>query len=94
MIYYLLQTGRLTAVPTVDTATRFLAEQLGDARSVPPGRRFIVGSPATVKAAIEDVAHEYGADEVMIVTIVHDHQARRRCYELIAQTFGMAAAAP
>lgn len=89
MIYYLLQTGRLTAVPTVETANRFLAEQSGDPRAVPGGRHFVVGAPATVKTGIEEVAREYGADEVMIVTIVHDHQARRRSYELIAEAFGM-----
>ncbi|HLG88656.1 MAG TPA: LLM class flavin-dependent oxidoreductase [Alphaproteobacteria bacterium] len=89
MIYYLLQTGRLAAVPTVDTANRFLAEQVGDSRAVPPGRRFVVGAPMTVKAQIDAVAREYGAEEVMVVTIVHDHQARRRSYELIAEAFGM-----
>jgi len=91
MVYYLLQTGRLGAVPSVEAALRFLADEVGDPRAVPAGRRFIVGSPATVKAQIEDVAREYGADEVMIVTIVHDHQARRRSYALIAEAFGMAA---
>lgn len=92
MIYYLLQTGRLGAVPTIETALRFLAEEVGDPNAVPQGRRFIVGSPATVKAGIEEVARDYGVDEVMIVTIVHDHQARRRSYELIAEAFGLAGA--
>jgi len=27
----------------------------------------------------------------MIVTITHDHQARRRSYELVAEAFGMTA---
>jgi hypothetical protein len=30
----------------------------------------------------------------MIVTIVHEHRARRRSYELIARAFGLADAAP
>jgi hypothetical protein len=44
-----------------------------------------------VRAEIEAVAHGYGAEEVMIVTITHDHQARRRSYELIASAFALAA---
>ena len=46
-----------------------------------------MGSPETVKSGLEDVAREYGADEVMVVTITFDHGARRRSYELIAGAF-------
>ena len=33
---------------------------------------------------------EYGADEVMVVTITYDHAARVRSYELLADVFGLA----
>ena len=36
-----------------------------------------------------EVAEEYGADEVIVVTITYDHEARRRSYELIAEAFGL-----
>jgi alkanesulfonate monooxygenase SsuD/methylene tetrahydromethanopterin reductase-like flavin-dependent oxidoreductase (luciferase family) len=52
-----------------------------------PGRRGIIGSPATVREGIERLAADYGADEVMVVTITHDHGARRRSYELLAGEF-------
>ena len=42
------------------------------------GGASIVGSPDRVRAGIEALAAEYGADEVMIVTITYDHAARRR----------------
>jgi hypothetical protein len=32
---------------------------------------------------------EYGAEEVMIVTITHSHEARKRSYELVAEAFGL-----
>jgi hypothetical protein len=35
------------------------------------------------------VADEYGAEELIVVTITHDHQARRRSYELIADAMGL-----
>ena len=55
-------------------------------------RRTIVGTPAQVRAGIEEAAGEYGAEEVIVVTITYDHGARRRSYELIAarSSFGAA----
>jgi luciferase family oxidoreductase group 1 len=87
MAWALLRSGRLTPVPRVARALRYLEENHLDGI---PGRRAIVGSPATVKAGIEQVAAEYGADETIVVTITHDHAARRRSYELIAAAFGLA----
>lgn len=49
----------------------------------------IVGSPETVRTRITDLAQRTAADEVMVLTTVHDHQARRRSYELLAETFGL-----
>jgi luciferase family oxidoreductase group 1 len=87
----LLHQGRLIQVPPVDKALRFL-EQHGpppDSASRGGGRRAVIGSPAKVRAGIEEVAEQYGAEEVMVVTITFDHEARRRSYELIAEEFGL-----
>ena len=48
-----------------------------------------MGTPEKVREGLEAVAAEYGADEVMVLTIAHDHEARRRSYELIAAEFGL-----
>ena len=78
-----LHAGRLIPVPPVDKALAFFAEH-----EVPPtGRRAVVGSPAVVRAGLEDVASDYAADELMLVTITHDHAARRKSYELVAGAF-------
>lgn len=78
-----LHSGRLIPVPPVEKALAFFAEH-----EVPPtGRRAVVGAPDTVRAGLEDVGREYGADELMLVTITHDHAARRRSYELAAGAF-------
>ena len=34
-----------------------------------------------------------GAEELMVVTICHDHEARVRSYELLANGFGLVAVA-
>jgi luciferase family oxidoreductase group 1 len=94
MMMGLLSQGRLIAVPPVEKALRFL-----DSRgSAPVGsrerrRRTIIGDPDQVRAGLEAVAAEYGADELMVVTITHDHEARRRSYELIAEAMGVRPAA-
>ena len=89
MAIILLQAGRLIAVPRPEKALTFLKDELGSADAKARNRRLIAGSPATVRAGIEAVARDYGAEEVMIVTITHDHRARRRSYELVADAFGL-----
>src|SRR5262249_2800864 len=87
MSFKLLQRGSLIPVPPIEKAIAFL-EAGGPRPAASLGmrtRRRIVGAPATVRAGIEAVAHEYGADEVMVVTITYEHAARRRSYELIAE---------
>ena len=77
--------GRSIPVPPVDAALAYL-----EAHDEPVGRsprRAILGSPTSVRARIEEVAREYGAEEVIVVTITHSHAARRRSYELIADAF-------
>lgn len=78
---------RFVPVPPPETALRFLEEQGLPPDFAPPGRRAIIGSPRRVREGLEALVREYEADELMIVTITHDHQARRRSYELIAEAF-------
>jgi len=83
----MLRQGRLIPVPPVERALAYLESR--GRPSTPSGRRAVLGSPATVKAGIERVAEEYGAEEVILVTITFDHAARRRSYELVAEAFGL-----
>ena len=85
MAFKLLRQGRLIPVPPVEKAVRFLE---GD--GPPRGRRLIFGSPETVRARLDELAEEYGADELMLVNVMHEHAARRRSYELVAEAFGLA----
>ena len=52
-------------------------------------RRQIVGTPETVKPQIEALAETYGVDEIVVLTITHDFQARKRSYALLAEAFGL-----
>ena len=52
--------------------------------------RSIVGSPDTVRAGIDALVAETGADELMIVSDVYDHAKGLRSFELIAGVAGIA----
>jgi luciferase family oxidoreductase group 1 len=52
---------------------------------------WIVGDPATVKAAIEAQATAAGADEVLVTTTVWSHELRLRSYRLLAEALGLSA---
>jgi luciferase family oxidoreductase group 1 len=93
MMMALLVRGRLIAVPTIERARKFLREENVPLELLTARRRFIAGSPSTVRNALETLAHDYGAQEVFLVNILHDHQARRRSYELVAREFGLAQSA-
>ena len=85
MTLRLLRRGQLIPVPPPEKALRFLENDTGGARGT--NRRGIVGTPDVVRERIEQVASDYGAEEVVVLTITHDHAARRRSYELIAEAF-------
>lgn len=48
------------------------------------------GSPARVKARLEELAAIYDVNEIVAVTITYDFAARVRSYELLAEAFGLA----
>ena len=90
MMFSLLRQGRLIPVPPVEQALRYLETRDKSASS----RRAVIGSPQKVRKGLEAVAKEYGAQEVTILTITHEHEARRRSYELIATACELTPAEP
>jgi luciferase family oxidoreductase group 1 len=85
-------TGEPGPVPSVEEALE-AAKAPGAERWLPAlRRRSVVGSPATVRAGLEQHAADYQVDEIMMVTICFDFAARKRSYELLAEAFGLDAA--
>lgn len=52
-------------------------------------QRTFIGSPATIRARVGELASQSGVEEIMITTMMHEHSDRRRSYELVAQAFGL-----
>jgi luciferase family oxidoreductase group 1 len=51
--------------------------------------RYVVGTPEGVHARLLEIALALSVDEIMAVAITHDHAARLRSYELLAEAFGL-----
>jgi luciferase family oxidoreductase group 1 len=88
MAFSLLRRGQPVKLPPVDKALRYLETR--EKRPGSSGRRAVYGSPDSARAGIEQIAREYEAEEVILLTNTYEHAARRRSYELIADAFGLA----
>lgn len=84
-----IRSGDVRPIPTVETALAELGPNpVPVAHELPEGYpRYVVGSPAKVRDQLTLMADELRVQELMVVTIVHDHQARLRSYELLAEAF-------
>ena len=49
--------------------------------------RYFVGTPGKVKASLEQMAEALGIEEIVVNSIIWDHAARLRSYELLANEF-------
>ncbi|WP_426955373.1 LLM class flavin-dependent oxidoreductase [Muricoccus radiodurans] len=45
----------------------------------------VVGGPETVRQGIRDFAARTGADELMVTSQIHDHEARKRSFSILAE---------
>lgn len=51
--------------------------------------RSVTGAPEQVRVKLLQMIDEYGADELNILTITHDHADRLRSYKLLADAFSL-----
>jgi luciferase family oxidoreductase group 1 len=81
--------GQYLPLPSVEEA---LAYPYTDAERASIGRnrsRLFVGSPAIVMQKLQPMIAESQADELMVITAVYDHDARKKSYSLLADAFGL-----
>ena len=60
----------------------------GEPAELPFVRSSIIGSPSTVQAKLRSLVEVTDADELIIHSMIFDHQARRRSYEIVWEVAG------
>ncbi|MEZ5102276.1 MAG: LLM class flavin-dependent oxidoreductase [Thermoleophilia bacterium] len=84
-----LERGDPGPIPSIEEAEAYPYTEHERSRIAGLSRRYTVGSPGTVRARLTALAEAFGAEELVIVTICHDPEARRRSYELLATAFDL-----
>lgn len=81
-------------VPTPDEAAHEMTDaQRAEPTSIVDGRwpRFVAGGPHEVRATLERMLDESGADELMVQDLIAEPGERRRSREVVAEVFGIRA---
>jgi luciferase family oxidoreductase group 1 len=85
----LMALGREGLVATVAEAQAFPYSERDRLIIERDRSRAVIGTPDTVKQRLLQIANDYVADELMIITITGDYASRKRSYELLADAFGL-----
>ncbi len=83
--------GTYAPLESPDVALAYDYSPIDRERIAQNRERLAVGTPAMVKARLDALAAATQADEIMITTMVFDHQARKRSYALLAEAFSLLA---
>ncbi len=82
--------GQYLPLPSVEEALAYPYTESERASIARNRARLFVGSPATVLQKLQPMIAASQADELMIITAVYDHDARKKSYSLLADAFGLA----
>ena len=81
--------GQYLPLPSVEEAQAYTYSDAERASVLRNRSRLFVGSPATIMSKLEPMLTASKPDELMIITAVYDHDARKRSYSLLADAFGL-----
>jgi len=79
--------GEYLPLASPEEAAAYDYSPVDEARIAHNRQRVAVGAPATVLARLEPLIAATRADELMVTTMIYDHDARKHSYELLAQAF-------
>ena len=79
----------ISPLPSVEEALAYPYTESERASIARNRSRLFVGSPATVMAKLQPMIAASQADELMVITAVYDHDARKKSYSLLADAFGL-----
>jgi luciferase family oxidoreductase group 1 len=83
--------GVYSALPSPEEAAAYAYSGGEIARIERLRSRALYGTPDVVGGKLHQLAAAHGVDEIAILTTLHDPEARRRSYTLLAKEFGLGA---
>ena len=87
--FALRRQGRYQPIPSPEEAAAHVYSPTDRALIGQNRARLVVGAKDTVMEHLEPLIKATQADEVMITTMIYDHEARKRSYTLMAEAFGL-----
>ena len=81
--------GQYLPLPSPDEALAYPYTDADRASIARNRSRFFVGSPTTVMAKLQPMLTACRPNELMVITAVFDHEARKKSYTLLAEAFGL-----
>src|SRR5712672_1943436 len=81
--------GQYLPLPSPEEALAYPYTEAERASIARNRSRLFVGSPATVMGKLQPMIDVSQPDELMIITAVYDHEARKKSYNLMADAFGL-----
>ncbi|HVZ08275.1 LLM class flavin-dependent oxidoreductase [Rhodopila sp.] len=83
--------GVFSALPSPEEAAARTYSDGETARIERLRSKALFGTPEVVGSKLRMMAESYGVQEIAVLTTLHDPEARRRSYALLAKEFGLAA---
>ena len=80
-----LEHGHAGEIPTVSQALQYRYSSTERARIAALREELFVGEAGAVAQRLGRLASAHGVDELVVLTVCHDHEARVRSYELLAR---------
>jgi len=81
--------GVFTALPSPEEAAAYHYSEGEQARVARLRQRAFYGTPDVVGGMLRALAAEHGVDEIAVLTTLHDPEARRQSYTLLARECGL-----
>jgi alkanesulfonate monooxygenase SsuD/methylene tetrahydromethanopterin reductase-like flavin-dependent oxidoreductase (luciferase family) len=82
--FLLIRRGRPAPLPSPEEAAAYPYTAADLAQIQARRTHQFIGTPDSIRDRLDELVEHTGADELMVTTIVHDPQARKRSYELLA----------
>ncbi|MEY9849129.1 luciferase family oxidoreductase group 1 [Streptacidiphilus sp. BW17] len=84
-----LRSGRPGQVPTPEEAEAYPYSEFEREFVDSWLANVVIGAPDQVREGLQELRKRTGADELMVTSNIHGHDARHRSYELVAQAWGL-----